>query len=662
MLHTEYVRDIHNNYLVIKGIEDYTCGYRTKILLNNTIEGVLKVELKFIDQMDLFYYNINNKKSLSAAYENKSLQYDDIKKLLRSILKIINGSGDYLLSENDFIIDPEYIFVEDNLEMVYLCYLEGYQTNMLTQFSKLMEYLMNKVDYKDENAVVLTYGLYKESREEDCTYERLMNELEKKISLQGEKSDIRNEDQKGKADINYNNILQDKDIGKYNDHSTNNYEDPNQYKDAKTNKSGKKNVGVKQSIDNKYSKDNKTGKDKNKNYINQNRASQNHGNSDSGLKRDKLGSTKKQVKDNGKNTIRELVCNSPILTSLFGSMQQKTEKEKIKNNGINNDNKIPGTKENNKYLQTRNGTIQGNDYPFIEEIQSDKEVLVYEKKTYVMALGAVLLGFILLLIIAHLKLLHNAFGTQIDIIKLIGCLLIICSVEIYIFSKLFSPNNRITKMVSSVDYVEPNLEEMKNNQLYIDKQGNIDIETQSEVKPIREKEEQLSLAAQSHSDIIAESDLWMERGNGQGSKDNLDGGQEDTVVLWKEDEKDSEMTKILADLTPRKQYYLESCDITHATTRDITSNTISSTVIPVMEFPFIVGKLATGVNHRIQNQTVSRRHAKFMKEKEDIYLIDLGSTNGTFLNGIRLTNHKLYKLTNNDEILIAQNKFYWKIK
>lgn len=602
MLHAEYVRDIHNNYLVIKGIKDCTCGYRTKILLNNTIEGLLKVELKFIDQMDLFYYNINNKKSLASAYDNKSLQYEDIKKLLGSILKTINGSGEYLLSENDFIIDPEYIFFGDNLDKVYMCYIEGYQTNLLNQFSKLMEYLMNKVDYKDENAVVLTYGLYKESREEDCTYERLMNELEKKIPLHGEKSDTRNEDEKGKGNINHNAISLDKDNGKYPDYNT----------------------------------DSKYGKDKNKlrNYVNQK-----HSNSDSGLS---------------------------IRTSLFGSKRRKTEKPIKKSNGINNDNKILETEGNNKYLKNRNGGIQGNDYPFIEEIQSDKEVLVYEKKTYVMALGAVLLGFILLLIVINLKLLHNTFETQIDSIKLIGCLLIICSIEIYVFSRLFSPDNRITKMVTSVEYIEPNLEEvleMKNHgELYIDKQSNIDIETQSEVRSkvqsevqfevqsIREKEAQLNLSDQVHSDMIGESDLWIEKDNDDGNKDNIDGGQEDTIVLWKEEENDNEKTKILADLTPKNQYYLEACD------------SASSVEIPVREFPFIIGKLATGVNHRIQDQAVSRRHAKFMKEKEDIYLIDLGSTNGTFLNGIRLTNHKLYKLSDKDEILIAENKFYWKIK
>jgi pSer/pThr/pTyr-binding forkhead associated (FHA) protein len=52
---------------------------------------------------------------------------------------------------------------------------------------------------------------------------------------------------------------------------------------------------------------------------------------------------------------------------------------------------------------------------------------------------------------------------------------------------------------------------------------------------------------------------------------------------------------------------------------------------------------------------VSRRHA-IIKQTEDyrLELFDLGSSNGTFLNGVRLSSHKPYVLHDGDEIRFGQ--------
>ena len=46
-----------------------------------------------------------------------------------------------------------------------LCYSVDYNEPLIIQFSKLIEYFMNKVDYKDEKAVLLVYALYKITKE-----------------------------------------------------------------------------------------------------------------------------------------------------------------------------------------------------------------------------------------------------------------------------------------------------------------------------------------------------------------------------------------------------------------------------------------------------------------------------------------------------------------
>jgi pSer/pThr/pTyr-binding forkhead associated (FHA) protein len=51
---------------------------------------------------------------------------------------------------------------------------------------------------------------------------------------------------------------------------------------------------------------------------------------------------------------------------------------------------------------------------------------------------------------------------------------------------------------------------------------------------------------------------------------------------------------------------------------------------------------------------VSRRHAKITRKGSELYLEDLGSVNGTFLNGKRLTPYLPHVLSDRDEIRLGK--------
>ena len=151
------------------------------MILNNNIPGLLSTELRCIDNKEFFYYNISLKQSLYNIYENQLIGYLELKTLLIDIVEVLENSNKYLLEEDGFVLFPKYIYIKQDNKKTYLCYYVGYDKPLTKQFSKLIEYFLNKVDYKDEEAVLLIYSIYKEIKESNITFEKLKMELNKEF-------------------------------------------------------------------------------------------------------------------------------------------------------------------------------------------------------------------------------------------------------------------------------------------------------------------------------------------------------------------------------------------------------------------------------------------------------------------------------------------------
>lgn len=54
---------------------------------------------------------------------------------------------------------------------------------------------------------------------------------------------------------------------------------------------------------------------------------------------------------------------------------------------------------------------------------------------------------------------------------------------------------------------------------------------------------------------------------------------------------------------------------------------------------------------------VSRRHCFLLREDDHLYIVDLGSSNGSSLNGEPLTSHRRYSLANGDKLILGSMHF-----
>lgn len=58
--------------------------------------------------------------------------------------------------------------------------------------------------------------------------------------------------------------------------------------------------------------------------------------------------------------------------------------------------------------------------------------------------------------------------------------------------------------------------------------------------------------------------------------------------------------------------------------------------------------------YNARDRGVSRRHAQIYYQEGEIYLEDLGSSNGTLVNGVPLSAHAPYKLRDGDEVILGK--------
>ena len=73
-----------------------------------------------------------------------------------------------------------------------------------------------------------------------------------------------------------------------------------------------------------------------------------------------------------------------------------------------------------------------------------------------------------------------------------------------------------------------------------------------------------------------------------------------------------------------------------------------------------IGKKKEGVDLVLQDASVSRIHARIIKEEGRFYLEDLNSTNGTFRNGVRMQPYERKRLDEGDEIRCGKVNFVFR--
>ncbi len=174
---TSIVSDMNKRYLVVEEDGSGITGYQQKMVLHNKLSGLLQIEQRQVDSKSQYYYDITEKVTLCEYFKKNLVSVAEMEFVIRSIVNIVQSTSQYLLHQDNFVLSPEFIYIEETEKKLFLLFLEGYQVEVREQLVKIAEYFMEKIDYKDEDAVRLAYGLFKELRENRCSFRNVEDVL-----------------------------------------------------------------------------------------------------------------------------------------------------------------------------------------------------------------------------------------------------------------------------------------------------------------------------------------------------------------------------------------------------------------------------------------------------------------------------------------------------
>lgn len=159
-MQAEYKKEWMDTYLWILPEHQIEDSYIEKMLLHNQGEGRLEFSKQQKEGEEYYCYKITGKKALHSVYSMMTIGERQIRSILQQIFATLENGKEYLLSEEDFVLSPNYIFATFPQMDMELCYVPGYGIPLKEQLEGLFEYLLNRVDYEDKKAVELLYNCY----------------------------------------------------------------------------------------------------------------------------------------------------------------------------------------------------------------------------------------------------------------------------------------------------------------------------------------------------------------------------------------------------------------------------------------------------------------------------------------------------------------------
>lgn len=159
-----YQRNLSGSYMKIpiSRINEFD----EKLILRKKLPGLIPVERSFVNGKGEYWYQISGKQSLDTYCRIQDIGIEFVEKVILSICSEIEILEWNLFDTNCLQLEPELIYVASQSKEILFCVYPENQQSLSLSFQQLMEYLLTKIDHKDQAAVKMAYEIYEKTLDE----------------------------------------------------------------------------------------------------------------------------------------------------------------------------------------------------------------------------------------------------------------------------------------------------------------------------------------------------------------------------------------------------------------------------------------------------------------------------------------------------------------
>lgn len=190
MDNTKIIQNMNRSYLVyIPKEERCVEHYEMRMLCENSIEGLLECQIRPKNGVVEVYYDITSCMELSKRYETAEMSYQECKQIMVQLAEVQQRMQNYMLEERYLSLQEKHIFIQAGTGKIQFLFLPEVQGKQKRSYQNLAEFILEKVNHKDDQAVKLAYRFYKETRSDQFSMECMIRHIEmlEEENLQREK-------------------------------------------------------------------------------------------------------------------------------------------------------------------------------------------------------------------------------------------------------------------------------------------------------------------------------------------------------------------------------------------------------------------------------------------------------------------------------------------
>lgn len=651
MEEAKYIREADKSYMSFAVAKDRLLPqYHIKMISENHMEYIIQADTLDVNSELILNYNITSMRALSASIGKNMITSELIKNLIYDLKNMSKEVARYMLDINNICLDTDKIMIDNIQGHFSFVYYPCENKTFIQSMQDLIDDLIQYVDYTDRISVENIYALYGVLRQPNCSFEDMLevfnnveinnsNNMVNNINAMNNTNPYGSNNQGNNREYCFNNAGT-------NMNSNNIDNNRNGYNDNNSN-----NSNIYNNINNSYN----TNSYNNSTYNNSNTQYNNTYNN-----------INTSYSGDNNNYNANIYSNDDIYNAINEENNNIHNKKSLKDRLLKNKSKKESNSKAQTDMQSQYGTAQAqqNNVDAVADMQNlDTTTSGTIPPAFILSVIALISSVIAAIVIkAYMP---RKICLVVAIISAALMVLIYRKNEDAIKNYKFSngsknkadknkdknndSNNLYNDMYNSNDWYN-NVNSNNNNNTFANNYNNSEIATYNSSDMNNQTfNNNYTNAGMSQNNNY--TNVGMSQNNNIDHQnmsnnyvyDNIPSYEQTTVLR-------EEGTTVLNDCISHvfKESYLEYIDDNE---RQIYGGNIT-----IREDNMLIGS-SNICDYVIDNPAISRNHARISRIGDKYYMTDLDSTNGTFINGIRMNKSETKELNNGEEVMIGRIKF-----